>query len=281
MSVRCINMNFCSAQEFFKTEQQNVRAILLQNYSIEHHVHDFYEINVVLKGCGNHILGDREISTSEGDVFVIPPFVSHSYRQTKNLNVFHLLLRQNFLQNAPERSRVAGLDLLLEIEPFLRQNASNHLFLRLSQSQLLSLHDELYALLPGGTLDYPGAEPVQNQAALKLLYYMAHLLSTQTIKSNTLPNEKEAAILAAIQYMREHYKESICIDDLCKACFVSRSTFMRGFKILCGCTPFQYLREYRIKMATEMLLTAKSKSFVAQECGFYDLAHMQKVLKNR
>ncbi len=273
-------MLFCSSQDLFENPQQNVRAILHQNYAIEPHTHDFYEINVVVKGRGNHILGNRIIPSHTGDVFVIPPFVPHSYCQTENLDVFHLLLRPALINNAPDRAKVAGLDLMLEIEPFLRQRGSKNLFLRISQPQLLNLQDELFALLPNGALDYCGAEPVQNQAALKLLYYMAHLLDIQTTKANTLSAEKETAILTAIQYMREHYKNPICIDDLCRVSLMSRSTFMRGFKSLCGCTPLQYLRAYRKKAALKMLLTAKNKSYVAQECGFYDLAHMQKVLKN-
>lgn len=61
---------------------------------------------------------------------------------------------------------------------------------------------------------------------------------------------------------------------------MSRSTFLRSFKELCNISPTEYLNNYRCEKAAEMLATHKySKTAVAHSNGFYDLSHMERMLK--
>ena len=62
--------------------------------------------------------------------------------------------------------------------------------------------------------------------------------------------------------------------------FLSRSTFLRSFKAVCGKSPIEYLNKYRCDKAIEQIDSLdRSKTEIAHKCGFYDLSHMERMLK--
>ena len=260
----------------FRHAEENVRCFLFGEYSIDLHVHDFLEINIVFGGKGVHRIGDTEVEVVPGCVFAIPAMVAHGYRNLGGLRVFHLLFRPVFLKTREDARRIEGLEALLEIEPFLREKQAVPLFLILSPKDLMSIQTELLPLLDGGALDYPGADVVREHAALKAVYWMAHLLTLQMQREQAVSNQ---AILAALAYIHENYQQRISIDDLCARTFMSRSTLHRKFKTVCGCTPNQYLMQYRVKAAIKMMESETNKTTVAHACGFYDLSHMEKCMQ--
>ena len=81
--------------------------------------------------------------------------------------------------------------------------------------------------------------------------------------------------------MHKNYSEKITLDKLCKKTYLSRSTLLRNFYDICGCMPIEYLNNYRCKCAVEMLENHPelSKTQIAHNCGFYDLSHMNRMLK--
>lgn len=271
----------CSLEDNFPDERDMVRAFTYRDYAIPTHVHDFYEINIVLAGEGVHQIESNSFAAGSGNVFVIPPGIVHGYSRTRRLDVFHLLIRPEFLENyAKDKAEVEGFELLMAIEPFLRHNFQKSLFLKLSPGQLQALQPDLEVITEGGPFDYPGSGPLKNHTALKILYWLSHLLTVQTYSgAKDYSLETEQSILLALEYIHENFSRRITIPELCERAYMSRSTFMRNFKAVCGCTPMQYLQAHRKKAALEMLKKGGvKKTAVAHECGFYDLSHMERVL---
>ena len=54
------------------------------------HRHSYIQINYVYKGSGYHIVNNRKIEISKGDIFIIPPFVPHSIvgEEHRGLEIF-------------------------------------------------------------------------------------------------------------------------------------------------------------------------------------------------
>ena len=144
----------------------------------------------------------------------------------------------------------------------------------------MDIKSEIEELSDGNFFDYDGADTIRNYIALKIICLMSHLLTQQLHNPDkSVSLEKEMSIISAIKYIHEHYSEKITIQKLSDITFMSRSTFIRNFKAICGCPPMSYLQTYRRKMALELLKDNKNKTFVAHECGFYDLSHMEKGIK--
>lgn len=270
---------YCESEPYFDCVEQGVRGFIYRDYEIAPHAHSFYEINIVQAGKGTHIIEERRFPVREGNVFVIPPETVHAYENEGGLEVYHLVLHAHFLDEyIPERQKVSGMSLLTEIEPFLRKNGAPY-FLRLTKSQLLALQNDLLVITDGSEYDYEGSYELKRYTVLKILYYWAHLLQEQTYK-RSVPIEQETVVMRALDYIHNNYAEKITVKTLCAYTYTSRSTFLRQFESVCGCTPIAYVRAYRIKRARELLSEGKiGKTEIAHACGFYDLSHMNRELR--
>lgn len=263
-----------------------VRSFTYKDYSIERHTHDFYEVNIVMAGEGTHCIESGKFKVRMGDVFVIPPMTVHAYIDTSQLEVHHILLTKDFLiNNRIETEQVKGFLQLTEIEPFLRSNFSNAFFLHLDHAQMISLKNELNFLDDQSDFPWEEYSLMKYHTVWQILYWFSGILNEQ-INSHKEKNQKstnmkyEIQIIKSLEYIHKNYGEKISIDALSKEAYMSRSTFMRCFKAICGISPIEYLNNYRCKKAIELLNYDKcSKTEIAHSCGFYDLSHMERMLK--
>ena len=273
----------CDESANFKSPTNLVRAFTYTEYSIEPHTHDFYEINIVMSGRGTHKIEKAVFNVKVGDVFVIPPNTVHAYFNTERLEVYHILLKKDFIiKNQLEANLMPGFLKFLEIEPFLRQNSSKSMFLNLNYSQLMEIKNELKFIEDNGAYDKKEISALHNHVAWKIIYYCSYLLHKQIEQSKkSLPNKYEHLIFDTLEYMHQHFSEKITIDSLANRIYLSRSTFLRNFQEICGHSPIEYLNQYRVKKALELSENSTmSKTEIAQFCGFYDLSHMERTLKN-
>ena len=171
----------------------------------------------------------------------------------------------------------------MEIEPFLRQNNSEAMFLHLDATQLSELQHDLKYLEDSGIFNHHTYSAIQSHSVWKLIYYLSYLFHKQTCDERKGSISKfNAQILSTLEYIHQHFWERITIEKLAKRIFLSRSTFLRNFQAVCGCSPIQYLNNYRVTRANELIKDSKlSKTDIAHSCGFYDLSHMERSIRNR
>lgn len=62
-------------------------------------------------------------------------------------------------------------------------------------------------------------------------------------------------LLPSIQYIMDHYNETIRISTLAKLCYVSESYFRRVFSEYLHVSPSEYINQYRINKACELMKT--------------------------
>jgi len=272
----------CDSKQNFKNENQQVRAFLYTDYSIEPHNHDFYEMNIIMQGRGTHQIENACFSVETGDVFMIPPMVVHSYYNTEDLDVYHILIHKDFIiNNRNENTSVPGFFQFVEIEPFLRQNFSKKMFLHLSNIQILQLKSDLSVIEDNSINNAEEMIPLKKHTTWKILYWLSNLLFKQIydVKKKSL-NKYEIEIVKILEFIHQNYNSKITIDLLCQKSFLSRSTFLRSFRDVCEYTPMEYINRYRCKKALEMIEnTCFSKTEIAHRCGFYDLSHMERIMK--
>ena len=211
----------CDSKQNFKNEHQQVRAFLYTDYSIEPHNHDFYELNIILKGKGTHQIEKACFSAETGDVFMIPPMRVHSYYDTEDLDVYHILLHNDFISNnQKENLSIPGFVQFTEIEPFLRQKFSKKMFLHLSHGQMLQLKTDLAFIEDNSVYDTKEMMPLKEHTTWKILYWLSALLSDQIYdKRKKTLNKYDMEIIRTLEYIHQNYGSKITIDLLCQKSF--------------------------------------------------------------
>lgn len=257
-----------------------VRGFATKNYNIQMHDHSFYEINVVIEGRGKHFLEAECFEAKPGDVFVIPPSVPHGYESCDSgFNVYHLILKDAFFARYGEEIRLLhGYNHLFTIEPYLRKKAKK-LFLNLDFKELadFSQQVEIFEGLPDG--DSLQADVFRNIRALSIIASLCHSMMLHMQQPDSSVQADYAAISESLAYIHNSLAEKLRIDQLAAMSAMSRATYIRKFRALFGKAPMEYILSCRIKSARERIAYGQKKSQVAQECGFYDVCHMEKALK--
>lgn len=90
----------------------------------------------------------------------------------------------------------------------------------------------------------------------------------------------EERVKCALQCIHKYYSENILLCDISRAANISKSECCRSFKRILGVTPFEYLMEYRISKASELLLKNNdSISNIAFKVGFNGTSYFGKIFK--
>lgn len=85
-----------------------------------------------------------------------------------------------------------------------------------------------------------------------------------------------------IKYIENNYMEKITIEDMAEELGFSKSHFMKFFKNAFGTTFIDYLNEYRLTMASRLLISSESSILdIAAEVGFDNLSYFNRLFKCR
>lgn len=86
---------------------------------------------------------------------------------------------------------------------------------------------------------------------------------------------------AVIDYMHTHYDRNISLSELATQAQMSLHYFARSFKQAVGASPHQYLIQYRIERAKQLLRQNELTIVdIAQRVGFIDQSHFSRHFKN-
>lgn len=87
-------------------------------------------------------------------------------------------------------------------------------------------------------------------------------------------------IYPAVLLIKDRYSQPITVQQLADACAMSPATFYRVFRQSVHKTPMQYLEEYRLKQAAQLLLSDKDTlAVIAEKCGYWDEFHLSRNFK--
>ncbi len=126
-----------------------------------------------------------------------------------------------------------------------------------------------------------GLETENETAMVGYLYlFIAALMKeTQELEPRSASSGSQY-VLNAIKYIQFNYSHDISIDDVAKSVGVSRSHLYRVFMSNVGKSPIDYLTEYRVNEACNLLRSSKlSIAEVAISVGFFDQFYFSRVFK--
>ena len=113
-----------------------------------------------------------------------------------------------------------------------------------------------------------------------LYLFLSRLIEENSVNTQPQPSTQSNYVIDAIKYIQFNYSSDISVDDIAAAVGISRSHLYRVFISNLDQSPIDYLTEYRINEACNLLKnTNLSISQVAVSVGFFDQFYFSRVFK--
>ena len=222
------------------------------------HYHNTFEVYYLLKGTCWYFIDGRSYRLFAGDIALIPPGVIHKASYDEPISSRSLF---NCSEDYIPRS---VRPLLAEIPYFAKSEATEDLIRDIFQVIQKEYNEP----------DAFSADVIRNKVAQLLL---------TVAREGSKPHDRQESPIAerAGRYIRDHYAESVTLQDVAQYCFVSREHLSRIFKKETGFGFNEYLNIYRLKKANTLLMK-QPRSRVAEialSCGFGDSNYFSKQYK--
>lgn len=103
-------------------------------------------------------------------------------------------------------------------------------------------------------------------------------LRQQSAQALRIAQARNGDIDEAMLYLRSNLSSDISLEDVANAAMMSRRSFTANFRTVTGKCCGDCLRQFRMTKAIGLLRkTDKTIAQIAEECGFYDASHFNKV----
>lgn len=219
-----------------------------------------YIIHYVLSGRGRYYVGDQQYELSAGQGFLIEPEVQTFYQADVEDPWTYLWV--GFSGN--------------KAEDFLRDIGLNQ--------QQVTFHCERGTELKMTVLNMlkNNTSSVSNQFLLQSLLYSFFAILTRDIE---IPLAEESSgdnlyVRRALEYIQNNYSNGIKVTDIADYVCINRSYLYTLFRKNMDCSPQEYLANYRLTRARELLtLTDLPIEGVAMSCGYRDPLVFSKTFK--
>lgn len=240
------------------------------------HWHEEAEFTLITKGKGTYHVDLAEYDVEPEDLIFVPPLLLHSASISEECEflsetyVFHM----NFLGG--NSADICAAKYLL---PLTRHELVLPSVVKPEHPAYRSLRKifaQISSLYHG---DIPGYE-----LALKALFLQSVFLLLQYQEAPpddpavSLHSEKLKTVL---DYMEEHYMDSIAVSDLADLCYFSEYHFMRFFKKHMNMTCMEYLNNLRLEKAVDLLEDNVSILEVSLSVGFHNLSYFHRAFKKK
>lgn len=245
-----------------------IRLYSQSTYLEQAHHYIEYEIFYIDKGSVEFGLEESVTVVHEGDVIFMHPGTNHYVRKIENTDYHYyaMIFDSSVLGNQGEPVRNT-LD-------------------SIRVSRFIKLPDAVLMKLRDATI-FVKEETFGHELFVKSVLYdiiSCVLLTNQYVEiSDNLRTEKGHTVNAidvTLNYIRDHYRENISLDDVLKITSYSKSHFIRLFKKNMGMNLTDYINKYRIeKSCLELIYTSKNVTEIATENGFNTVQYFSKTFK--
>lgn len=248
----------------------------LASYSVAWHWHEEFEFILGVKGPLMVDVNKARLTLRTGQGVFLNAGVLHAVEQSQegdallHSGVFHPRL-------------VGGMDTVFWqklIRPLQQPGAPAFFLLDEAvpwQREVLTCLREAWQEVADEPFDYENRVRYHLSAALRLL-------STQCVGGRTKVSQQEQIaaerMKQMLRFVEEHYAEELTVERIAACVALSESACLRSFRQLLGITPIQYVKQFRVEKAAELLRSTRLRTGeIGAECGFSDGSYFIKTFR--
>ncbi|KAF2959149.1 AraC family transcriptional regulator [Thermotoga sp. 38H-to] len=243
-------------------------------------------------------VGRRE-SPTEPSTYILPPSICIAVQGAKRVLIgeeYYIYDVENFLLNsfdipviaqvieASKEKPYIGITWEIDMEILMEIVVEQKLNTRpTASSRGTSLGKVTYQLLDAfkrmlDLLDEPEHISALLPVIKKEIIYRL-LVSEQGSKLIQIALSGKNDVIAALNYLKEHFSEPVNMKKLAETVGMSVSTFYQNFKILTGITPLQYQKKLRLCEARKLLMAGNDVTTAAYQVGYESLSQFSREYK--
>jgi AraC-like DNA-binding protein len=240
------------------------------------HMHDEFELIVILKSHGKLYLGNNVVNFKNGDMFLIAPGMPHCFYNTNGYekgkemaHAFVIMFRRNFLGNdffsKTETSRLNRL--IIKSESGLQilnpsKSIINKMLMLKTKKNLEKLSDFILIL---------------NELAGRKCIELSN--SIDGLRVSDLSESK--IVNDVFKYVAENFQGTITLDTAASIANMQKAAFCRYFKRKTKKKFSAFVNEIRITHARKLLTeTDETIKEVGYECGYESNSYFNRQFKN-
>lgn len=234
--------------KFMLGKNQPISISKRRTRSVDIHTHDYYELEFILQGVGEHVFNGKNHDVSRGRVFLVTPADCHVVKTNDIICLWNVSFKQSFLSEEMTR-RIYSVE----------------------RGQLQVDEKTLQKLVMCAELM---KRELQTTGKVKLLLeYMLSLVLPNSIPEKTKPLED------VLMFAKTHFRESPTVEDASKIACLSPVYFGNLFKKTYGVSFTEYVNAQKVECAKLLLSNGMSVAEACFESGFNSLSNFLKVFK--
>lgn len=236
------------------------RKELNENTSL--HWHDFYEIEIVIRGTGTQIFNGRNYELKRGCAYLLSPLDFHSVSLNENMEVYNFMFHESLLSESmlqmifqEQQDRITYFD----------EQEMNYI------TSICSLFQNEYQR------KYEYRDIVVRNLLECLLIMLLRKMNLQPA-----PKSTANAMQVAMLYMQRHFKDDPTLKETAKVANLNPNYFSQRFREITGKTYKSYLTNLKISYAEKLLLSNQfSITEICFASGFSSLSNFMKVFHKK
>ena len=245
-----------------------------ENRCIDWHWHREFELVSVTKGIVQCSIGNISHILEDGDGLFINSGAIHRYASAGSAVIPNVVFSPEFM--APEGSLIYEQYL----SPFLASGIS-HIVLRSMipwQKSILNNLLKLYSTCENkGSAWELKTHTLICQIWTELYEHRNELVTMENTGTNRI---SQARFRRMTMFIEENYRKRLTLDDIAASVGVSKREALRCFQCSVPLSPIEYLNKYRLKQASNLLLsTGYSISTIAESTGFESTSYFDRLFK--
>lgn len=244
------------------------------------HWHDEMEIVKVVYGTAKYIVDFKEYILNEGDILIIPPSSLHYFErfQDKNFLGVTYIFDQKLVDggnfdtcSSKYINPIFNNDIYLPIHILADEPHTQSLTIILDK--IILSHDS-----------HPDAYELHIKIGfLEFINYFYSNNYYHVYKSHDITNERTTNLIKDITiYIEEHYSEKITLEMLANEANISVFYLSHIFRQYTNQTPIEYLNQYRLSTAANLLKTTDDSIMdISFECGYNNVSYFNRAFKSK
>ena len=251
------------------TKNFHIIRITRPQQDVHMHLHDYYQIYFIRSG---HLVHHTETSfapLSYGELFIIPPNMPHYIEaEPETVDFYSLGFMPDFFQEGR-----TGNKLVADFLYFLNTATADNIHPKFS----LMHEDVIFAETVFDRImdEFSNDRTAKNEMIYEYVSLLLTMFARIYFEQKTLSlrsEQNKETVMHCIAYIQNHFDEDITLDEITKHSAMSKTRFCSLFSELTGTSFKNYLNMYRIKKASEMILTGEKLAAVSTLCGYNDFS---------